>query len=97
MRRFAQLLIALVACGDDATEPTRDADLPDAAVRAITIKSRDDAGTEFKLTTDENRSPAAVISMGANGALAYGSSGTQASNASATSTRKRPSPTSMSR
>lgn len=52
--------------------------------RAITIKSRDDAGTEFKLTTDDNRSPAAVISMGANGALAYGSSGTQTSNASAT-------------
>ena len=52
--------------------------------RSITIKSRDPAGTEFRLTTDDNKSPAAVISMGANGALAYGAYGSQLGNTSAT-------------
>lgn len=52
--------------------------------RAIVIKSRNDAGAEFRLTTDDNKSPAAVVSMGANGLLAYGDSGTQVSNTSAT-------------
>ena len=52
--------------------------------RSITVKSRDPAGTEFRLTTDDNKSPAAVLSMGANGALAYGGNGVQSGSTSAT-------------
>lgn len=52
--------------------------------RAITIMSRNDAGTAFRLTTDDNKSPAAVISMGANGHLAHGDSGIQVGNGSTT-------------
>ena len=52
--------------------------------RAIVIKSRNDAGAEFRLTTDDNKSPAAIVSMGANGLLGYGDSGTQLSNTSGT-------------
>ncbi len=52
----------------------------------ITISTRDSSGNLAALTTAGNLSPAVVISMGKNGALAYNEDGTLIANSSSTNT-----------
>lgn len=71
-----------LAYADSTTKIT----LSPLTTRDITISTRDTSGNLVALTTGTNLSPAVVVSMGKNGALAYNDDGTQVANSSATNT-----------